>query len=97
MKILVAVLCTLILVQETKCAKILGVFPIHAKSHYFLGSSLMRGLAEKGHDVTVLNTFGEKNPPKNGSYRDIILTSEMTQDGVGKVDFKIVTLNDDNE
>ena len=47
----------------------------------------MRGLAEKGHDVTVLNTFGEKNPPKNGSYRDIILTSEMTQsDGVGKLD-----------
>ncbi|XP_044271140.1 UDP-glycosyltransferase UGT5-like isoform X1 [Tribolium madens] len=34
----------------------------------------MRGLAEKGHDVTVISPFGETTPCKNGSYKDIILT-----------------------
>ncbi|CAH1375675.1 unnamed protein product [Tenebrio molitor] len=55
-------------------AKILGIFPVPATSHYILGSALMRGLAERGHDVTVINSYGEKDLPKNGSYRDILLT-----------------------
>ncbi|XP_044262534.1 UDP-glycosyltransferase UGT5-like [Tribolium madens] len=62
------------LVYNVQSAKILGVFPIPAPSHYILGSRLMRALAEKGHDVTVINPFGEKNPPKNGKYKDILLT-----------------------
>jgi hypothetical protein len=35
----------------------------------------MKGLAEKGHDVTVISPYPEKDPPKNGSYVDITLTS----------------------
>lgn len=54
--------------------RILGVFPMIAKSHYILGSALMRGLAEKGHDITMISPFGEKTKPKNGTYRDIILS-----------------------
>ena len=64
---------TLLLISGAQCAKILGVFPMAAPSHYILGNNLMRGLAEKGHDVTVISPFTEKNPPKNGSYRDIVL------------------------
>ncbi|XP_063921674.1 UDP-glycosyltransferase UGT5-like [Zophobas morio] len=56
----------------THSARILGVFPFIGKSHYFLGSALMRALAEQGHDVTVISPFGERTPP-NGSYRDIVL------------------------
>nr|XP_015838844.1 PREDICTED: 2-hydroxyacylsphingosine 1-beta-galactosyltransferase isoform X2 [Tribolium castaneum] len=63
-------------------AKILGVFPVPGRSHYILGSSLMKALAEKGHDVTVISCFEEQNPPKNGTYRDIVITGavdEMTK------------------
>ncbi|KAJ8980274.1 hypothetical protein NQ317_005132 [Molorchus minor] len=57
-----------------KCSRILGVFPFAGRSHYILGNSLMRGLAEAGHDVTVISPFEDKNPPKNGSYNNIVLT-----------------------
>lgn len=40
--------------------KILGVFPTAATSHYSIGFSLMKGLAEKGHDVTFIAPYKEK-------------------------------------
>ncbi|XP_044267734.1 UDP-glucosyltransferase 2-like isoform X2 [Tribolium madens] len=67
----------LILKSNVDSAKILAVFPMTAPSHYFLGNALLRGLAEKGHDVTMISPFIENNPPKNGSYRDIVLTGFM--------------------
>lgn len=67
------VIVLLSLTWTTYCARILGVFPVPGKSHYILGSSLMRALAENGHDVTVISAFGEKDPPKECKYRDIIL------------------------
>lgn len=68
-------------VHGIQCLRILGVFPVQGKSHYILARGLMRGLAEKGHDVTVINPFGEKNPPKNGSYTDILLTPDGPNTG----------------
>ncbi|KAG5880366.1 hypothetical protein JTB14_029492 [Gonioctena quinquepunctata] len=44
-----------------------------APSHYILDNALMRGLAEAGHDVTLISPFTDKNPPENGSWREIIL------------------------
>lgn len=47
-----------------------------AHSHYSLGSSLMRALAEAGNDVTIIAPFKDKELPslsKNGSYREIVL------------------------
>lgn len=32
----------------------------------------MRGLADAGHDVTVLSQFPDPNPPKN--YKDLLIT-----------------------
>ncbi|RZB40719.1 UDP-glucuronosyltransferase-like, partial [Asbolus verrucosus] len=61
-------------ISFVRSARILGIYPLPGHSHYLLGSTLFKELAERGHDVTVINTFGEKNPPKNGSYRDILLT-----------------------
>lgn len=49
--------------------KILGIFPTDAPSHYVLGSRLMKALAEKGHEVTIIAPFKEKNPPRG--YREI--------------------------
>lgn len=49
--------------------KILGIFHTHSKSHYIAGGALMKGLAEKGHDVTVISPFPQSKPLKN--FRDV--------------------------
>ncbi|KAJ3642485.1 hypothetical protein Zmor_025265 [Zophobas morio] len=74
MKIFCALLSLVVVFHSSKCAKILGVFPLTARSHYILGSSLMKGLAEHGHDVTIITPFIEKNLPKKGTYKQIELT-----------------------
>ena len=66
------------------CAKILGVFSASGRSHYILDSALMKALAEKGHDVTVISAHGEKEPPKTkGTYRSIVVT-EILENRKGK-------------
>lgn len=44
-------------------AKILAVFPTSARSHYIVGSALMKELARRGHEVSAhyLVTFGLGN------------------------------------
>ncbi|XP_063921312.1 UDP-glycosyltransferase UGT5-like [Zophobas morio] len=76
MKSLVPVILILLATTQCgSCAKILGVFSIPGRSHYLLGATLMKALAEKGHDVTMISSFGEKEPPKTkGTYRDIVVT-----------------------
>lgn len=50
--------------------KILGIFPSMSKSHFLVGSVLMRGLAEAGHNVTVLSPYPQSEPILQ-NYRDI--------------------------
>ncbi|KAJ8954694.1 hypothetical protein NQ318_011387 [Aromia moschata] len=58
----------------TQCARILGVFPFPVKSHYILGNALMRGLAEAGHDVTMISPFEDTGTLSRGTYSNIVLT-----------------------
>lgn len=72
-----AVNCTLVCllalcVCSIESSKILGIFPFAAHSHYALGSRLMKELAERGHEVTMITPYREKTPPKN--YREIFLS-----------------------
>lgn len=60
---LVLVICCLL--ANVSSYKILGVFPFAASSHYIVGSALMKGLAEKGHDVTIISAYKEQSPIKN--------------------------------
>ncbi|XP_023012473.2 UDP-glycosyltransferase UGT5 [Leptinotarsa decemlineata] len=53
--------------------KILVVFPMPSPSHFILGNSLARGLVEAGHDVTMVSSFEDKNPPRNGKYTSVKL------------------------
>ncbi|CAG9858747.1 unnamed protein product [Phyllotreta striolata] len=73
-KILFIVLTVALYIEEIDNSKILGIFPLAAKSHYTLGNSLMRGLAEAGHDVTMMSPHNDENPVENGTYRNIVLT-----------------------
>lgn len=53
--------------------KFLGILHTSAKSHFIVGSSLMRALAEQGHEVYVMSPFPQKKPIPN--YHDVPLTS----------------------
>lgn len=56
--------------------KILGVFPYPGKSHFYIFEAIMKGLADKGHDVTVISMNPQKSPYPN--YRDVELTNDET-------------------
>lgn len=58
---------------NTKCAKILGIFPMVGGSHFKMSNALMRGIASAGHNVTIITPYEDNRPITNGSYRTIVL------------------------
>lgn len=54
---------------RTNAAKILSIFGYPGPSQYIMGAALLKGLAERGHEVTSISTFPQKTPVKN--FRDI--------------------------
>jgi glucuronosyltransferase len=50
-------------------ARILGIFPIPGRSHFTFCGTIMKELASRGHQVTVLSPFPQKSPIPN--YTDI--------------------------
>ena len=55
----------LVLATQIDGAKILGVFPFPARSHLIVQKALMLELARRGHEVTILTHFLEKQPVAN--------------------------------
>lgn len=51
--------------SAANAAKILLVSQFIAHSHFTLGYALAKGLADKGHDVTFVTPFEEKESVKN--------------------------------
>lgn len=60
-----------ILKENLYSYKFLAVLPTPSKSRYYIGQNHMKGLAEDGHDVTVISPFKEKTPIKN--YKEVFL------------------------
>lgn len=60
------------IIQYVNSLKILCVLPTLGKSHWIIGSSIAKALAEANHEVTVISPFPLKSPVKN--YRDIDLS-----------------------
>uniref|UniRef100_A0A6P7FYG7 UDP-glucuronosyltransferase n=1 Tax=Diabrotica virgifera virgifera TaxID=50390 RepID=A0A6P7FYG7_DIAVI len=75
MKLLMCLLLLWKTVSLAQSDKVLLVFPVPSKSHFILGNSLARGLAQAGHEVTLISPFADENPPKN--YRDVVLEGFM--------------------
>lgn len=69
-------LCTITFIDSTDSLKILGLFPHPGLSHFHFFHPIMRGLAEKGHDVTVISHFSDNNAPQN--YKDVPLPKTDT-------------------
>lgn len=75
-KLFVIALCAFTLVDTTESLRVLGLFPHPGVSHFHFFHPIMRGLAEAGHDVTVVGHFPDKNPPAN--YKDLLLSKTET-------------------
>lgn len=71
MKLLTLPLLLLYFVQFSCCYKILGIFPYNGKSHFDVFEPLLKALANKGHDLTVISYFPLKEPIER--YHDISL------------------------
>lgn len=46
-----------VLISPYECYKFLGVFPTTAPSHWKIGYTLVKGLIDAGHEVTVVTPF----------------------------------------
>ncbi|CAG9769432.1 unnamed protein product [Ceutorhynchus assimilis] len=68
-----------ILINSSQCLRILTVFFSPGMSHYILGSKLVKGLLNAGHEVTMISPFEMKDVPKNGTLKDIVLTELSEQ------------------
>ncbi|KAJ9601564.1 hypothetical protein L9F63_000307 [Diploptera punctata] len=56
-------------------AKILTIFPFQARSHMIMGSALAKELVSKGHEVTMLSHFPQKE--KIANYTDVYIKTTM--------------------
>lgn len=55
--------------------RILAVFPHTGKSHHIMFEPLLRTLAEKGHELSVVSHYPLENPPP--TYRDVSVAGSM--------------------
>ncbi|PSN46989.1 hypothetical protein C0J52_17343 [Blattella germanica] len=66
---------TMYSIQQTNGAKILALFNLNGKSHFVMFESLLKGLAERGHQVYVAGHFPQKKPIPN--YIDISVEGSL--------------------
>uniref|UniRef100_A0A182J0C5 UDP-glucuronosyltransferase n=1 Tax=Anopheles atroparvus TaxID=41427 RepID=A0A182J0C5_ANOAO len=66
--------------------RILCIYPSSGRSHVLVGQALLKGLAERGHDVTMVSPFKLSKPVNN--YREIVTQKvelgQMTKDFLQK-------------
>jgi UDP:flavonoid glycosyltransferase YjiC (YdhE family) len=65
----------LLILHTSTGAKILGIFPFHARSHTFVSTALMLELAKRGHEVTVLTHNPQKE--KLSNYTEIVVKTSL--------------------
>lgn len=74
----ILIFINLILFTSIESARILLVHPSPSKSHLIVSKALMKELASRGHDVTVISSFPLEKPMKN--YRDIYVPLQESID-----------------
>lgn len=80
MKLFAEFLLIVALVRYTSGYKILGLFPHPATSHFNVFQPILRDLANRGHEVTVVSHFPDPNPPKN--YKDLTLPGKTLTNAI---------------
>ncbi|KAF2886721.1 hypothetical protein ILUMI_19452, partial [Ignelater luminosus] len=75
--IIFALYIAISLICSADSARILGVFHMPAYSHHQLGDKILKELASRGHEVTVITPYQEKTPIKN--FKQVVLTGVFEQ------------------
>lgn len=91
------VLRAITFIESTESLKILGLFPHPGISHSHFFRPIMRALAEKGHNVTVISHFPDSDPHQN--YKDVPLTITQPLTNTGDLSVTkqfVVLLNENN-
>ncbi|XP_058459800.1 UDP-glucosyltransferase 2-like [Malaya genurostris] len=73
--IIFAVLCALALPIYVAGSKILCFHASPVRSHVMIGQALMRGLAERGHEVTMVSSY-KVSSPLPAKYREVVIPAE---------------------
>lgn len=73
-KVLPVFLLLSALLPSITAFNILVVFMLPSKSHYFVGTGLVQGLAKAGHNVTMLSPFLQTKPT---NYEEILITGSQ--------------------
>lgn len=74
-RIFVSIVGFLVIQESVIGYRILGVFQPPSKSHYIVGHALMKGLADDGHDVTIISAYKQSKPINN--YTEIYLEHSL--------------------
>jgi hypothetical protein len=78
-------LLVVVLLYGAHGARILGLFPVPGRSHFAVSATLMKELASRGHQVTVLSPFPEKSPIPNYTDIDTRTTRDVLMQQTGTV------------
>ncbi|KAJ6648179.1 UDP-glycosyltransferase UGT5, partial [Pseudolycoriella hygida] len=70
-QVIVGILVMTTIIPELSGLRVLGLFPHPGASHFHFFHPIMLGLAEAGHNVTVVSHFPDKNAPSN--YKDLVI------------------------
>lgn len=63
----------LVLCSTAQGANILGIFPHIGYSQYILASTLTKELLNRGHNVTVISAYSQKQAMKN--FTEVLITN----------------------
>ncbi|CAG9831116.1 unnamed protein product [Diabrotica balteata] len=76
--ILHKILLCFVFISVVQSYKVLIVFPGLSPSHFFLANSLGRALVKKGHEVTMVSPYEDKQPLTG--YKEVVLTDFLADD-----------------
>ncbi|XP_052739545.1 uncharacterized protein LOC112058476 [Bicyclus anynana] len=79
------ILSVVLLCCYVEAANILGLFPTTVRSHHMVYEPYLKGLAERGHNMTVASFFPIKDPPPN--------IREISLQGIDETRLEHVNLN----
>lgn len=74
----ILLVCLLMFVTCCWSANILAFLPTLAKSHYMAFQPLLKELAVRGHNITVLSHFSLKDAPSNYNHIDVSIKDSNT-------------------
>ena len=71
------------LTGEMNAARILGIFPLGAKSHFGISEAILKSLHAAGHEVTMATPYPSGNEIENFKY---ITINESIYDGQARIE-----------